>query len=217
LANQFKWCRAVLGIAGSLFVTSCGQIDAILDTSALTPLFKARHTTDNTVRVLRDIYCQPYSGASELILADRSLTCIRGRLLYNRAASSVNAVLTQLIFAIEANANLVNNKAFQQELKQSVQDALAFQKFVEETAVKPSGQVQSFRPINPDEILEFLFENVLAFLAAARKADTKRRAVIACELKSLVLKPFEEVDQSTYPDPECAVLMNHDILRPNLR
>jgi hypothetical protein len=173
----------------STALVGCGKPGTLFNTSPLGPLMVARHTTDNAVRSLKKLQCEKVTQ-----------NCIDGRLRYNRAASSVNAVLSHLIIAIEVNSDIVDEPGFRTQIESSLRDSLELQKFLENVS-NPSetGEILKLDPININTLLPALLQSIAGFVKEARQADARQRVTTVCELKSLVLPAFDEIEKSTFP------------------
>ena len=197
-----------LGIASflcSVFIVGCTQPRTLFSSAPLTPLVNARYTSDNAVKTLKKS------------ISPESNDYIVGRHLYNRASSRVNGLLTQIIISVEANSSITNTKIFKDEIVAAVGDAVAFQNFVEEkTRPKELFDGGILKPIDVGAILPEIINAIAKFSEAARAADAKQRAIMVCEMKSLLLPPFDEVNEkATYPNPQCSQLIEKLVLPPN--
>jgi hypothetical protein len=65
-------------------------------------------------------------------------------------------------------------------------------------------------------VLPQIIQGIANFSEKARAADAKQRAVMVCEIKSLLLPTFDEVNEkATYPKPECSTLIEKLVLPSN--
>ncbi|MEO1376173.1 MAG: hypothetical protein AAFW70_18040, partial [Cyanobacteria bacterium J06635_10] len=154
---------------------------------------------------------------------------IEGRHRYNRAASRINGLITQIIISIQAKSKITNTKLFQDQVIEAFRDSTKFQNYVE-TISKPSDTkggvgtaiVDVLEKISPDNLINKLIPEISKAATAARKANSQQRAIIVCELKSLLLPDFDDVEANNveanklnrYPDDKCAKLIEKKDFTP---
>jgi hypothetical protein len=195
---------SLLGIGG------CGRSRDVLDTAALTPLINARHTADNAVRSLKDLYCEQPDSVIDGKLSESERICRETRLRYNRTATSVNTVLSQLTLSIESNSNIANDRYFKQEVERSITAAFELDKFLQDTLSRPSGLSKLPLPVGLTGLtglVDALIGTIPSFSAAVSKANDRQKAFMVCELKALKLQPFDSLEQPTEIS-NCAALLN---------
>jgi hypothetical protein len=203
--NYFKIKLGLAGFLCSVFLIGCTQPGTLFNSAPLTPLVNARYTSDNAVKTLKKS------------ISSESNDYIVGRNLYNRASSRVNGLLTQIIISVEANSSITNTKIFKDEIAAAVGDSVTFQNYVEEKT-RPLGIADEgiLKPIDIGVLLPEIIKGIANFSEAARAADAKQRAVMVCEIKSLLLPTFDEVNEkATYPNPQCSQLTEKLVLPSN--
>jgi hypothetical protein len=224
-------------------LTGCSKSKLALDTAVLTPLINARHTADNSIRSLKELYCDhaPTSvkvsptnlndkaalsasddkaalSASDdkaavpksddkVVLSDSEQICRQARLRYNRTATSINTVLSQLAFAIESNSNIANDRLFKQELERSITSAFELEKFLEENLSHPAFLSGLPLLFNVAAVIDSLVGAIPQFSTSVSQADAAQKEFIVCELKALKLQPFDTLEQTVTPAANCSALL----------
>lgn len=249
----------LVGIMSLILLAGCGKSKSsgTIDTAVLTPLFNARHTADNSVRSLKQLYCDRPSlpttselsdldakaelsdleakvevsdanvrteltepstkaGLSDsdpkaelsdsetqvvrshskttVVLSDSERICQQARLRYNRTATSINTVLSQLTLAIQSNSRTIaTDPFFQQELEQAITSAFELEEFLEATLARPAFLSELPLLINVAAVVNSLVTAMPQFSAAANQADESQKAFIVCELQALKLQPFDSL------------------------
>jgi hypothetical protein len=202
--KQIGW---VLGaFIGLVLLTGCTKSKTGLDTAALTPLVKARYTADSSVRSLKELYCDQSGKLVDGKLSESEQICRETRLRYNRAATSINTVLSQLTLSIESNVSVANDKVFKQEVERSITAAFDLERFLAESLARPSGLPKFALPFGLTGLVDTLLGAIPSFSAAARQADGPQRAFMVCELKGLKLQPFDTLDRPL-ESSNCAALL----------
>lgn len=187
----------LLGVVAVGLLTGCGKSKVQLDTAALTPLINARHTADNAVRSLKELYCDPQQAQATGEISESERVCRQARLKYNRAATSINTVLSQLTLAIESNSDVSNDRVFKRELEKSVTSAFELEEFLEQTLARPSILPKLPLPFGLSGLIDTLLSALPRFSASASKADSGQKAFMVCELKALKLQPFDQLKEET--------------------
>ncbi|MEM9926026.1 MAG: hypothetical protein AAF915_20120 [Cyanobacteria bacterium P01_D01_bin.50] len=197
-----------------LIITGCRQNATIFNTGPLTPLINSRYSSNNSVKTLIKLNKDNRIDYQKYI---------EGRHSYNRAASRINGLITQIIISIQANSKITDNQLFKDQIIAAFKDSNEFQKYVEAVS-KPSntrgGSVELFKaiPFNPIDVNK-LVEQISEATKAARKANSQQKAIIVCELKSLLLPDFDEVEAGSnlkkYPNDECAKLIKNKDFTPD--
>ena len=80
---------------------------------------------------------------------------MEGRHRYNRAASKINGLITQIIISIQANSQITDNKLFKDQIIGAFADSAKFQTYVE-TVSKPSYR----RPSNTRGVIEDVLKTI---------------------------------------------------------
>ena len=205
--------KSSLSVILCLLVSTGCKRSTIFNTGPLTPLINSRYSSNNSLKTLiklnkdNRIEYQQY---------------MEGRHSYNRVSSRINGLITQIIISIQANSKITDNQLFKDQIIAALKDSNEFQKYVEAIS-KPSntrgGNVEFFNaiPLNPIDVNK-LVEQISEATKAARKANSQQRAIIVCELKSLLLPDFDEVEAGDnlekYPDSECAKLIEKKDFTP---
>ncbi len=191
---------------GLVLLTGCSKSKTGLDTAALTPLVKARYTADSSVRSLKELYCDQSGKLVDGKLSESERICRETRLRYNRAATSINTVLSQLTLSIESNVSVANDKVFKQEVERSITAAFDLEQFLAESLARPSGLPKFALPFGLTGLVDTLLGAIPSFSAAASQADGPQKVFLICELKALKLQPFDTLDKPL-ESPNCGVLL----------
>jgi hypothetical protein len=202
-----RWIFWGVGAVGLLAISGCGRSRYTLDTAALTPLINARHTADNAVRSLKDLYCDQPGAVEAGKISESERVCRETRLRYNRTATSVNTVLSQLTLSIESNSNIANDRYFKQEVERSINAAFELDRFLQDTLSRPAALSKFPLPVGWKGLVDALIGTIPNFSAAVSKADDRQKAFMVCELKALKLQPFDSLEKPA-ETPNCGVLLN---------
>ncbi len=130
----------------------------------------------------------------KVVLSDSERICQQTRLRYNRTATSINTVLSQLTLAIRSNSrSIATDPFFQQELEQAITSAFELEDFLEETLARPAFLSELPLLINVAAVVNSLVTAMPQFSEAANQADESQKAFIVCELQALKLQPFDAI------------------------
>ncbi|MEO1431164.1 MAG: hypothetical protein AAFV71_19300 [Cyanobacteria bacterium J06633_8] len=195
-----------LSILLCLLNIGCRKSGTILNTAPLTPLINSRYSSRNAVQTLIKLKQDNRIDYQQYI---------EGRHRYNRAASRVNGLITQIIISIQANSQITDNEPFKKQIIEAFADSAKFQTYVE-TISTPSntrggGIADVLEKLNPNKLIPNIISEISTATKAARKANAQQKGIIICELKSLLLPDFDAVETGDnlrkYPDDECARLI----------
>jgi hypothetical protein len=212
LASRLK--SSLAGLVCAVLVASCGKTGAILDPDPLAPFVQARYGVEGAVATFKQEF-QPSSGSDRLSESDWN-KYRKGRQLYNQAASSINAVVVQVMLANQARTELAAVE-FKQQLEAAINHAVAFRDYAETTrrdrpnaGDRAAGQAQPFYfpiPVNPigvPDLLNSIFGQINTALGQARNAEQTKRDKIEGVLRSLLLPTFDEAGRRSpdaFPPP----------------
>jgi hypothetical protein len=199
----------LLGLVCSVLVAGCGNSDPMLNPDPLAPFVQARYSVEGAIATFKQEF-QPTGNSDGLSETDWN-KYRRGRQLYNQAASSINAVIVQVMLANQTRTELAEVE-FKQRLAAAISQAAAFREYAETVRREPPGtrdgsppQTQPFYfsvPINPigvPDLLNSIFGQINTALGQARNAEQDKRDRIEGVLKSLLLPPFDEAGRKA-PD-----------------
>lgn len=193
--------------------TGCRQNATIFNTGPLTPLINSRYSSNNSVKTLIKLKKDNRIDYQQYM---------EGRHRYNRAASKINGLITQIIISIQANSQITDNKLFKDQIIAAFADSAKFQTYVETVTISSNtrggGVGEILEKINPNTLISTIMTEISATTKAARKANSQQKAIIVCELKSLLLPDFDEVEAGgefkQYPNDECAKLIKSKDFAP---
>ncbi|MEM7717337.1 MAG: hypothetical protein AAF349_27970 [Cyanobacteria bacterium P01_A01_bin.68] len=193
--------------------TGCRQNATIFNTGPLTPLINSRYSSNNSVKTLIKLKKDNRIDYQQYM---------EGRHRYNRAASKINGLITQIIISIQANSRITDNKLFKDQIIAAFADSAKFQTYVETVSISSNtrggGVGDVLEKINPNKLIPTIITEISAATKAARKANSQQKAIIVCELKSLLLPDFDEVEAGSelkkYPNDECAKLIKSKDFAP---
>ncbi|XHX79728.1 MAG: hypothetical protein RBJ76_07345 [Stenomitos frigidus ULC029] len=212
LASRVK--SGLAGLICAVLVASCGKNGALLNPDPLAPFVQSRYGVEGAVATFKQEF-QPSSGSDRLSESDWN-KYRRGRQLYNQAASSINAVVVQVMLANQARTELAA-VAFKQRLEAAINHAAAFRDYADTTrrdrsniGDRAAGQAQPFYfsiPVNPigvPDLLNSIFGQINTALGQARNAEQNKRDKIEGVLRSLLLPTFDEAGKrspDSFPPP----------------
>lgn len=192
----------LMGLACAVLVTSCGNSGPTLNPDPLAPFVQGRYSVEGAVATFKQEF-QPTNNSDSLSETDWN-KYRRGRQLYNQAASSINAVIVQVMLANQTRTEL-SAVDFKQRLETAVNQAAAFRDYAETIRRERPGerdgtatQSQPFFfsvPVNPigvPDLLNSIFGQINTALGQARNAEQDKRDRIEGVLKSLLLPSFDE-------------------------
>ncbi|MBW4692424.1 MAG: hypothetical protein KME27_11730 [Lyngbya sp. HA4199-MV5] len=193
----------LISLVCAVLMASCGKSDPTLNPDPLAPFVQARYNVEGAVATFKQEF-QPTNPSDSLSETDWN-KYRRGRQLYNQAASSINAVIVQVMLANQTRTEL-SPVDFKQRLEVAINQAAAFREYAETVRREPPGardgsatQAQPFYfsiPVNPigvPDLLNSIFGQINTALGQARNAEQDKRDRIEGVLKSLLLPPFDEV------------------------
>ena len=199
----------LLSLMCAVLVAGCGNSGPTLNPDPLAPFVQARYSVEGAIATFKQEF-QPTSSSDSLSETDWN-NYRRGRQLYNQAASSINAVIVQVMLANQARTELPEVE-FKQRLATAINQATAFREYAEtvrrESPSTRNGsppQAQPFYfsiPVNPigvPDLLNSIFGQINTALGQARNAEQDKRDHIEGVLKSLLLPPFDEAGKKA-PD-----------------
>ena len=199
----------LVSLVCAVLVASCGNSGPTLNLDPLAPFVQARYSVEGAIATFKQEF-QPTGNGDNLSETDWN-KYRRGRQLYNQAASSINAVIVQVMLANQTRTELAEVE-FKQRLATAINQAAAFREYAETVRREPAGtrdgtpaQAQPFYfsiPVNPigvPDLLNSIFGQINTALGQARNAEQDKRDHIEGVLKSLLLPPFDEAGKKA-PD-----------------
>lgn len=198
--GQLCW-RARFGLAAllcSILISSCGKSAPLLNPDPLAPFIEARYRVEGAVATFKQEF-QPVNQTDRLSESDWN-QYRQGRQLYSRAASSINALIVQVMLANQTRTEIPEAQ-FKQQMEQAIKQAIEFQTYAESVRrTTPTGSSSAAMapltiPINPiaiPSLIDSTFGQISNALQRSRQAQQDKRDRLEAVLRSLLLPSFDE-------------------------